>query len=508
MRLLIGERYHMSDDDSGRSRWGTGRRGFVRATGALGLGTALGALPTTVSGSVSVTDHSITGADGTEIAVTLYAPASSEPEPAVLLTHGWGGTRNGVTTLGLIGNYVSNGYVVASFDSRGFGDSGGNSHLNGHKEVTDVSRLLDWLADRPEVETVGPGNPRVGMDGISYGGGIQLQAGSADDRLDALVPRITWNDLTYSLAPNGVIKSSWLSVLLGVGTIGSLDWGDGPRLFDKLYEWYWEAMNDNELSADAATGLSERSVGAEVDGYDTPTLLVQGMADTLFPPNEAVRTYNALQNSGVESRLLLYGGGHTLEELTVPLDTRYYMNQQVLSWMDRHLRGDDGDVPQAMTIREPTSDWLETPSFPPEDASMVSYPFGNADSDGESRIAQWEWGADSTVSYSWTVPEDIEIVGTPTLDLDLDVDGAESRLFVRFLSDGEPVNGLRATARVDGPGSRSTRVEYPTLRHSIDTGETVGLEVSVSDPLFLNARESDGVRLKSSSRLRLPQRPR
>jgi pimeloyl-ACP methyl ester carboxylesterase len=485
-----------------------GRRGFVQASAGLGVGVALGTVPGTVSGSVSVTDHRITSTDGTEIAVTLYAPPSSDPEPAVLLTHGWGGRRNGVTTLGLIANYVTNGYVVASFDSRGFGDSGGESHLDGPPEVADVGCLLDWLADRPEVETVGPGNPRVGMDGLSYGGGIQLQVAGAEDRLDAIVPRITWNDLTYSLAPNGVIKGSWLSVLLGIGTIGSIDWGDGPRLFDNLSEWYWDAMEHNELPSDAATGLAARSVGQRVESYDTPTLLVQGLADTLFPPNEAARTYETLQNAGVESRLLLYGGGHTLEELTVPLKARYYMNRQVLSWMDRHLRGADEGVPQVMAVREPDDEWIESPTFPPSDVSFEPYAFDTATVDGEPTIAQWQWGVDSSVRYTWTVPRALELIGTPTLTLDLDVDGAEARLFARFLHDGEPINGLRAACRVGGPGARSTQIEYPTLRRSIDAGETVGLELSVSDPLFLNARESDGVTVGGSSNLTLPQRPR
>jgi hypothetical protein len=296
--------------------------------------------------------------------------------------------------------------------------------------------------------------------------------------------------------------------LLGVGTIGSLDWGDGPRLFDDLYEWYWDAMETNELPADAASGLEQRSLGDSVDQYDTPTLLVQGLADTLFPPNEAVRSYRTLQNAGVESRLLLYGGGHTLEELTVPLDTRYYMNQQVRAWMDRHLRGVDETVPQAMALREPTDEWLESPEFPPEDVSVTAYPFSNADDQGDSRIAQWEWGTESTTTYTWTVDEAIEIVGTPEIDLELDVDGSEARLFARFLHEGDPINGLRAACRVDGPGARSEQIEYPTLRRSVAPGETVGLEVSVSDPLFLNARESDGVTLKPGTQLQLPQRPK
>jgi hypothetical protein len=138
---------------------------------------------------------------------------------------------------------------------------------------------------------------------------------------------------------------------------------------------------------------------------------------------------------------------------------------------------------------------------------MTTYQFATADRTGDNRIAQWEWGTDSSVIYSWTADRGFELIGTPIVDLDLGVDGHEARLFARFLHEGEPVTGVRATCHVGGPGSRSMRIDYPTQVRSIAAGESIGLEVSVSDPLFLNARRSDGVRIEGTSRLQLPQRP-
>ncbi len=51
-----------------------------------------------------------------------------------------------------------------------------------------------------------PGDPRVGMIGGSYGGQIQYAVAGQDPRIDAIIPIITWNDLTYSLAPGNVAK--------------------------------------------------------------------------------------------------------------------------------------------------------------------------------------------------------------------------------------------------------------------------------------------------------------
>ena len=40
------------------------------------------------------------------------------------------------------------------------------------------------------------------MIGGSYGGQIQYAVAEQDPRLDTIIPIITWNDLSYSLAPN------------------------------------------------------------------------------------------------------------------------------------------------------------------------------------------------------------------------------------------------------------------------------------------------------------------
>ncbi len=54
-------------------------------------------------------------------------------------------------------------------------------------------------------------DPRVGMLGGSYGGGIQFAAASVDPRIDTIVPLITWNDLSYSLDPNNTAQTQGVS---------------------------------------------------------------------------------------------------------------------------------------------------------------------------------------------------------------------------------------------------------------------------------------------------------
>ena len=68
--------------------------------------------------------------------------------------------------------------------------------------MADARALVDWLAARPEVVQDGPGDPRVGITGGSYGGALSLLLAGYDRRVDALAPVITWNDLGQALFPN------------------------------------------------------------------------------------------------------------------------------------------------------------------------------------------------------------------------------------------------------------------------------------------------------------------
>lgn len=57
-------------------------------------------------------------------------------------------------------------------------------------------------ASTGEISLNAPGDPRVGVTRASYGGALALLLAGYDDRVDALVPVITWNDLGQALFPN------------------------------------------------------------------------------------------------------------------------------------------------------------------------------------------------------------------------------------------------------------------------------------------------------------------
>jgi ABC-2 type transport system ATP-binding protein len=341
--------------------------------------------------------------DGKELATRIYLPETDEPAPAVLITHGYGSDKNSRIPAEVGRLYADNGYVVLTYDSRGFGESDGEVGVDGPKEVKDAQALLDWLEDArqfdvgrdgagrlverelpPEAENgnsekdkrkgkkkgqgkakgkdKGNGKPepsiKVGMDGLSYAGGIQLNLAAVDDRLDAIVPRWAWNDLTYSLAPNGGLKAGWTTILQEFGFEGSrgVNSGDGqPDERDvrngvdpRLYKFYAESAATNEFSPSARAFFKLRSPSTKAEGLAEnapPSLLISGWNDTLFTGTETVRNHDLLSASA-DSRMVFIRGGHSLEQ-QAPLE-QGEVDRMALTWMHRHVGGQAPDsLPKA-----------------------------------------------------------------------------------------------------------------------------------------------------------------
>jgi len=165
---------------------------------------------------------------------TLFTPPGSGRLPAVLLAHGFGETKNAVRPEAE--RLARAGFTVLTWTARGFGKSTGQIALDSPDyEVKDVEQLIGWLARQPRVLLDRPGDPRVGMAGASYGGGIALLAAAYDHRIDAIVPQITWSSLATALFPNaagggplnGVFKRQWAGLLFTQGSAGFRTAGQG-----------------------------------------------------------------------------------------------------------------------------------------------------------------------------------------------------------------------------------------------------------------------------------------
>jgi ABC-2 type transport system ATP-binding protein len=215
------------------------------------------------------------GADAVELDTTLYVPASATaeaPAPAVVLAHGFGGSKNSVTAEAQF--LADRGYVVMTYSARGFGRSTGQIGLDDPRfEVADLSTLIDTLAERDDVLRDGPGDPRVGVAGGSYGGALALLGAAYDHRVDAIAPQITWNSLTAALFPSQVGNPG--SARTPAATPQERDAGVYKRLWAGLFFGVGSAPSGGLLDAlggGAANGDGAAGDGASANGRSSPRI--------------------------------------------------------------------------------------------------------------------------------------------------------------------------------------------------------------------------------------------
>jgi ABC-2 type transport system ATP-binding protein len=284
-------------------------------------------------------DLDVTSFDGTTIRAHWF-PAGEGEAPTILMGPGWsqpGDTsQEGTPILGALGIGPMNerGYNVLTWDPRGFAGSTGTATVNDpENEGRDVQVLLDWVAEQPEARTDGEGDPRVGMVGASYGGGIQLTVAGIDCRVDALVPNIAWHSLETSLYGHETVKAGWAGVLSTVAAGATLD----PHIASANAS----GQATGTLSDEDRQWFVDRGPGDLVEQVRTPTLFVHGTVDTLFTLQEAITNFEILQAHDVPVSMLWYCGGHGAC-LTDGGDPAA-ITEASFAWLDRYLQ-DDEDV--------------------------------------------------------------------------------------------------------------------------------------------------------------------
>ena len=308
--------------------------------------------------------------------------------PLVLEGHGFSASRQttsggpGIPGLSApIGALRDAGYGIISIDQAGHGETGGTIRvMDPDQEGRFLLAILDWLEINLDWYAVGPDldagqdNMLLGAIGPSYGGGYQylLHAIDPKKRLDALVPQITWNDLTYSLNPGTVIKALWDLTLFTLGQQA----GGGGNFDPFVTNVFLAGFAANRISQDGQDFFRYHGPGYFCEGVPVATnggpgtspdfapvaptgvhvLAFQGFRDTLFNFNEAWRNYECLNSRGGDVRLLTYQGGHNSLQvvpdpvalITQPLGALDFdcgdINADVatVAWFNQYLKGQAG----------------------------------------------------------------------------------------------------------------------------------------------------------------------
>ena len=250
------------------------------------------------------------------------------------------------------------GYNVVTVTPRGEFNSGGILQLdNPFFEGRDVSAVVSWIASDTDAELNDPGDPKVGMVGGSYGGGIQLTAAAIDPRIDAIVPDIAWNSLNSSLYPDNTFKTAYGSLLyLSLLTTGARVNSLIPRaiLTGDLLGW---------VSESAQATLASSGPSALLAQLQAPTLLTQGIVDVLFPLQQSLisaeailgNLYNALVPGSVPAKVFWFCGGHGVCNDPVDLDAQAVrLLADGLNWLDEYVAG-TGSLATAI----PNFQWID-----------------------------------------------------------------------------------------------------------------------------------------------------
>lgn len=324
------------------------------------------AAATSAPGEPTVEDNIVVESfDGTPIVATLLLPAGASadhPVPIVFKTHGWGGTRD-KSIEGLNGRLLQKGYALLTWDARGFGQSGGEANVDSPDfEVKDTSALIDYAATRPEIAKDAPNDPRMGWVGGSYAGGIQLNTAAFDHRPDALVPEIPWADLVQDLFPNRVIKRSWDQLLYAAGAataaLNGLDSPAGPQIgvyAQEIHRAEVMGSTTGDIPEDLTDWFSHKSTIRYAGKITTPTMIMQGSIDTLFPLEDGFQLYQKIRANGTPVKLVSFCGGHTIAGCTYPGGSSgtpkgkgNHYEDLMIAWLDRYVMGSKVDTGPAL----------------------------------------------------------------------------------------------------------------------------------------------------------------
>jgi ABC-2 type transport system ATP-binding protein len=369
-------------------------------------------------------DATVTSFDGTQIVLSFHASPQGGKAPTILEGHGWGGSREtnpdaasdeATGNVG-VGALRKAGFNVLTWDARGFGNSGGTVTVDSpDAEGRDVSALIDWLAQQPEALLDKAGDPRVGMTGVSYAGGIELVAAARDKRIDAIAPIIAWHSLETSLYKEQTVKGGWASALVTLGIPTSKN-----RLDPHITSAFTSGVTTGKLSDDDHAWFVSRGPGDLVKQLTIPTFLVEGTADTLFTLKEAITNYELLDANHVPAKLLWFCGGHGV--CLTGSGPKGHVEQTVVAWLRRYVASDtSADTGPAFEWLADDAQWRSAADYPVTPSAPITATGSGTlalnPTDAASGTIATAGRAVNAVNVPVTAAAAAQVVGEPQLSL-------------------------------------------------------------------------------------------
>ncbi|GAB7184688.1 hypothetical protein ATKI12_4519 [Kitasatospora sp. Ki12] len=291
------------------------------------------------AGSFRLAD--IPAKDGVVLKADVFTPAAGTPwadprgrYPLVVQPASWG--QNDLEYVAQGRALAAEGYVVVTYTVRGFWGSGGEVDVAGPKDVADISTVIDWaLAHTPAAPD------RIGMVGLSLGGGLTLLGAAADPRIKAVASLSGWADLTDSLYSGQTRHLQAAAVLAGIQAPTGRKSPEFARVLDDLF-----ADRDLPGVIDWADVRSPARRLDRINANGTAVLMANAWGDSFFNPSQVTDFYQRLTGP---KRLELRPGDHASQEFTGLLGLDNATWNSARHWLDRYVKGD----PAADTRTQP-----------------------------------------------------------------------------------------------------------------------------------------------------------
>ncbi|MFJ2579556.1 CocE/NonD family hydrolase [Kitasatospora aureofaciens] len=340
-------------------------RGHRAASAVLAVALAVGAgavaqpavaAPAVVQALGSFRLADIPAQDGVVLKADVFTPPPGTPGadaqgryPVIVQPASWG--QNDLEYVAQGHRFAAAGYVVVTYTVRGFWGSGGEVDVAGPKDVADISTVIDWALAHTAADP-----DRVGMVGLSLGGGLTLLGAAFDARIKAVASLSGWADLTDALYSGQTRHTQAAAVLAAIQAPTGRRSPEFARVLDDLFA-------DRDLP-DVIRWADTRSPSAYLDrinAHGTAVLLANGWGDSFFNPGQITAFYQRLTGP---KRLELRPGDHATQELTGLLGFSNATWNSARTWFDRYLKGAPADQGQPVDLEvRPTGVHEEHPDW-------------------------------------------------------------------------------------------------------------------------------------------------
>jgi predicted acyl esterase len=293
--------------------------------------------PPTVQLKNEYTLVDITAWDGITLEALYFnpAPVQESGNPVIIFISSWG--MNRYEYIVPADEYASKGYTVISYTARGFWGSGGVIDMAGANDMKDVSTVIDWALANTNADA-----KRIGLSGISYGGGISILGSARDTRVKCVAAMSCWVDMAESFLGNGeTIRKEAVRFLQ---VLAELTGKPSPEL-EEVFTDYFSNSNLDFLYTYTYNSSAVNFI-PDINNNKPAVFIANALEDSLFTPNQFVDFFDQLT---VPKHLEFAPGDHAGPELPGLLGIPDQVWTRAGEWNDYYLLNDQSGTDADMS---------------------------------------------------------------------------------------------------------------------------------------------------------------